>query len=121
MYSLVPLEKLCTISPGMHVVGSINDDSETYYLIIMSWQRRFTLKTKCWGIEAYKNYQCMIFPSFKNGLMTVHHLISKTGFANMTVRDTMYHKILLINLLPMIPQSLGNMFLFGLSEREEHN
>ena len=90
MCSLVPLEKLCTISPGMHVVWSINDDNETYSLIIMSWQRRFTLKTKYWCIKAYENYHCMIFPSFKNGLMTVHYLICKTGFANMTVRDAMH-------------------------------
>ena len=33
----------------------------------------------------------------------------------------MYHKVPLINLLPMIPQSLGKMLLFGLSERVEHN
>ena len=62
-----------------------------------------------------------IFSNAINGLIGVRLFICEIGLATVTVRDITYHTITLIHLLPMIPQSLSNMFLVCLAERVEQN
>ena len=107
----------------MHVMRSINDDIHTYSLIITSWKMRFTLKPSLNPVAwvPLKLSIAQIFPSVINSLIVVRQLICEIGLANVTVRDITYHTITLIHLLPMITQSLSNMFLVCLSERVEQN